>query len=80
VGLAGQVTHYNNNSTIVGHCHPTDWSPAKRSIIREWQLWKKNPASADADTAFGEFYLHLQRQSAQLLMFPSDDYFKTVRE
>lgn len=55
------------------------WTPAKRNIIREWRDWaKKNPGSADH--AFGRFWLHLERDSAELLKFSAENKFETVRD
>ena len=55
------------------------WTPAKRNIVREWHNWaKNNPKTAEGDNAFGDFYLHLQRNTAELLTFSADDKFKTV--
>ena len=57
------------------------WTPAKRNIIREWHNWaNKNPQSAERETAFAAFYLHLERNSAELLTFPDANKFVTVRE
>ena len=57
------------------------WTPAKRDIIREWRAWEKqNPQSANEETAFGKFYLHLERDNAHLLTFSVENKFEVVRE
>ena len=57
------------------------WTPAKRDVIREWHVWvKKDPSTAEGDRAFGNFYLHLERNSAGLLLtFSADNKFEIIR-
>lgn len=57
------------------------WDPAKRTIIREWHVWAgKHPDIAKGDSAFGAFYVHLQRNASELLTFEADNKFETVRD
>jgi hypothetical protein len=56
------------------------WTPAKRQIIAEWRTWANTNADiAKGESAFGAFYLHLERNNAQLLTFSADNKFETIR-
>ncbi|HEV8465690.1 MAG TPA: hypothetical protein VGQ63_11905 [Pseudolabrys sp.] len=56
------------------------WTPAKRSIVGEWRDWaKKHPEMSKSESAFGAFYVHLQKNSRELLTFAADNHFETVR-
>jgi len=56
------------------------WSPAKRSIIREWRDWtKKHPEIATSDRALGEFYSYLEKKGTELLAFSDENKLEAVK-